>query len=839
LPSSLAERLLLGFLFPNCIMYRSQKTKSTSCSRVPQRVKNYLLNFLLAPALLVVFASPVAAQNTPLAPASRFTVSGYVRDARTGESLTGATVVVKELPATGTSANTYGFYSLTLPAGAYTLVAMYVGYSQQEIPVMLTSSQQLNLSLSPTAYQVQEVEIVGGQQERDRNVQSTQMGEIMLPMAQIRNLPVLFGEVDILKTIQLLPGVQSGGEGNTGFYVRGGGADQNLVLLDEAVVYNPGHLFNFFSVFNGDAIRNTTLIKGNMPARYGGRLSSVLDISMKEGNNQQFQAEGGIGLIASRLTLQGPIVKEKASFMVSGRRTYLDQVAGPFLRNTSQGGVPYYFYDLNAKVNYTLSNRDRLFLSGYFGRDEGSFTLPSGRLKADFGWGNSTATARWNHLFNDRLFMNVSAIYNDYNFTFDVDFENLTSRLETGVNDYNAKVDFDYFPSVKHHIQYGANYTFHKLRPRNGQAQSAEGEVFSTDRVLEKYAHETALYLSDDWALTDRLSVHLGLRASRFDQVGPFTGYTFSSNGAIADSMTYGRGERVRSFWALEPRFSARYTLNAASSVKAGITRTAQYLHLVSNSYTALPLDIWVPSSRLVLPQLGLQYAAGYFRNLSDNQYEASVEVYYKDLQNQLEFGESYAPGPMNRDLEFEFVRGRGWSYGLEFFLRKNAGDLQGWIGYTLSRTTRQFAELNEGRPFPARFDRRHDISAVATYTLTDRWTLGSTFVYGTGQAITMPERRYLIEGTVTYQYGDRNSFRMEPFHRLDFSATLKNKPKSDRKIKSSWTFAVYNAYSRRNPFFYYIDAEGDLFADDLRLQAKKVALIPFPVPSVTWNFLW
>ncbi|MFD2244808.1 TonB-dependent receptor [Pontibacter ruber] len=776
--------------------------------------------------LLLLPAFPLAAQQP-------FTVSGRVLDAQNGQPLAGATVFLKERASVGGVSDQEGRYTLSAPAGNYTLAAKYIGYEQQEISLQLFQNRTVDIRLSPSTYQVQEVEIIGARQPTV--TETPAMGQIDLPMESIKALPVLFGEADIIKTVQLLPGVKSGGEGNTGFYVRGGGADQNLVLLDDAVVYNPGHLFNFFSVFNSDAIRNTTLLKGNMPARYGGRLSSVLDIEIKQGDMTKTKAEGGIGLIASRLTVQGPLVKEKASYMVSGRRTYVDALFSPFLRDTEQGGVPYFFYDLNGKITYQLTEKDRLYFSGYYGKDVGSLKLSSGRFVADFHWGNATATARWNHLFNNRHFVNVTGALSDYNFLFGWDYGGISTAVETGVRNYTFKVDFDYTPSVRHQLQYGAIYTYHSLRPRTGSAETQEGETFSTGRVRTKFAHETALYVSDDWNVTDRLLLSLGLRSSYFLQVGPFNLYHYDENELAVDSVKYGDGEKVKDFHAWEPRIAARYKLSEQASVKAGYTRSAQYLHLVSNAYTTLPLDVWVPSSALVEPQRATQYALGYFHTFKKNQYEGSVEVYYKEMENQLEYREGYAAGPSNRDLEYEFVTGSGESYGVELFLRKNYGDLQGWVGYTLSYTNRTFPDLNQGKTFPARFDRRHDGSLVLTYKYNPRWTFGSTFVYGTGQATTLPVRRYIIEGTVNYQYGERNSFRMEPFHRLDLSATLAGNP--GKKISSSWTFAIYNVYGRRNPFLYYIDSEGTPYGNDTNVQAKKVSIIPFPLPSVTWNF--
>jgi hypothetical protein len=762
-----------------------------------------------------------------------FKISGVVRDGQTGEILPGATVFPKAYPQAGKMTDENGVYSLLLPQGKTNIIVQYIGYSSQKKDIFVTSNFQLDFSLQPESGTIKEVEVTA--KRTNENVRSTQLGEIIVPIEQIKTLPVLFGETDVIKTLQLLPGVKSGGEGNTGFYVRGGGSDQNLVLLNDAVVYNPGHLMNFFSVFNSDALQSTTLIKGNMPARYGGRLSSVLAIDVRNGNSEKLKGTGGIGLIASRLTLEGPLVKDKATFLISGRRTYLDKLASPFLKNTENGGVPYFFYDLNGNLTATLTPKDRLFLNGYYGRDVGQFSLSSGTFKAKFDWGNSAGSARWNHIFSDKLFLNVSGLYSSYKFNFTSEFDAYTSKLLTAVEDRGTKIDLDWQPNSKQQFQFGGIYTYHTLTPRTGQAKTSDGLDITTNRVLDKHAHEGAIYINESWAVSEKLEITAGLRGSWFRQVGPFTYYNFKLNGSVADSTVYKSGEKVKDFTMPEPRIYGRYSFNSTSSVKAGFSRNAQYLHLVSNSFTSLPLDIWVPSSIVVPPQKSTHYSAGYFRNFLDNMFETSAEIYYKDLENQLEYREGYVAGPSNKDLEYEFVSGQGKAYGLELFLRKNTGKLQGWLGYTLSYANRKFPELNEGKIFPARFDRRHDASAVLSYKVNTDWTLGGTFVFASGQPLTIPVRRYVIEGVVTYQYGDRNGFRMEAIHRLDLSATYRKS--TEKRFQSSWTFAIYNVYARQNPFFYYIESQGDPYDNSVKLQAKKVSIFPFPIPSVTWNF--
>lgn len=792
----------------------------------------HLLALLFFAVLLIPDARDLLAQE-------RFTLSGYMKDAQTGEDLIGANVFLVEDPGRGTVSNVYGFYSITLPAGEYQVGYSYVGYENRVETVSLQADRRLNIELEPRGVMTEEVVVTA--ERRDENVQSTSMGTAEISVEQIKTMPAIFGEVDILKTLQLLPGVQSAGEGNSGFYVRGGGPDQNLILLDEAVVYNTGHLFGFFSVFNSDAIKNTTLIKGGMPARYGGRLSSVVDVTMKDGNNQQWAGSGGIGLISSRFTLEGPLVKEKSSIMVSGRRTYADLLVRPFIKGTEFEGNGYYFYDLNAKANFRFSDKDRIYASGYFGRDVFQFVSPDNAFNATLPWGNRTATLRWNHLYSDKLFSNLSLIYNDYEFEVGSVFEDFEFSLFSGVRDYNGKFDFDWFAHENHTVKFGANYTWHRFTPYSANATDGQSAEFATDSLNQKYAHELALYIEDEFEIGPRFRVQAGLRGTWFQQVGPYNQFSFNAIGQITDTTFFEKGEGVQSYWGLEPRLSMRYTLDEQSSLKAGLAYTNQFIHLVTSATTTLPTDLWVPSSAVVKPQRGTQVSVGYFRNFLNNDLETSVEVYYKDLRNQIEYGASFVPD-IGRDVEENFVFGRGNSYGAEFFIRKNKGPVTGWIGYTLSWTWRYFDELNDGERFPARFDRRHDLSAVVNWKVNERWTLSSVFVYGTGQTTTIPVATYIIEGNLVNEYGDRNGYRLAPYHRMDVSATYTPaRAKAKAKGKDPWldwdlNFSVYNVYNRLNPFFIYYDIEGDVFAGDLDIRAKQVSLFPV-IPSVTWNF--
>lgn len=762
---------------------------------------------------------------------TRFTLNGYIKDSLSGESVIGATVSVNG-QSKGVTSNQYGFYSLTLDEGDYLIQVSHVSYSVKLVPVSLHSNQSLNVDLIAKSALINEVVVYS--KKRDGNVKNAQMGRIDLSMNQVKAIPAFMGEVDILKAIQLLPGVQSAGEGNAGFYVRGGGPDQNLIMLDDAVVYNTGHLFGFFSIFNGDAIKNVSLIKGGMPAQYGGRLSSVLDVTMKEGNINKFQGDGGIGLIASRFSVQGPIKKEKASFIVSARRTYIDALVKPFVsKSSSFYGSGYYFYDMNAKVNYRFSEKDRIYLSGYFGRDVFDFRNSKRSFNTNIPWGNSTATLRWNHVFNRRLFANTTAVYNDYNFKFSAAQENFEIGLFSGIRDMTIKSDFDYYPLPNHKLRFGGLLTHHKFIP-NVVTGRQDSVVFTPNNEGAKYAMEAALYVQDDWEIGEKLKVNYGVRWSSFNQVGPYMLYTRDDNGNKLDSISYGRLKTVKAYGGLEPRLTIRYALNDESSLKAAVTRNYQYIHLVTNAGTTLPTDLWVPSTYLVRPQLSWLYSAGYFRNFDDNRFETSVEVYYKDMRNQVEYKEGYTPSLA--DPEEEFVFGKGWSYGAEFFVNKTKGRLTGWIGYTLSWTYRQFRQLNEGLRYPARYDRRHDISVVANYDAGKRWKLGAVFVYGTGNAITLPERFYIINGVLTQEYSRLNQYRMKAYHRMDLSATYTPVPKKKRKVSSSWVFSVYNIYSRLNPYFLYFDQEGSIVTNDLQVSTKQVSLFPI-LPAVTWNF--
>lgn len=774
------------------------------------------------------------------------TISGYLTDAKSGEALIGAKVYIPSLKV-GAETNTYGFYSLTVEKGTYTIEFRFTGLDTYSKEFDLSQNVSFNYEMGTTEKQLQEVVISA---KKGENINSTKIGQIELDVEKIKTLPAFMGEVDIIKTIQLLPGVSSVSEGGQGFYVRGGGPDQNLVLLDEGVVYNAAHLFGFFSVFNADAVKSVNLIKGGMPANYGGRMASVLEVNMNEGNNKKFKVKGGLGVISSRITVEGPLKKDKGSFIVSGRRTYIDLIMKAAIPDSSPfAGSGYYFYDLNLKLNYRLGPKDRIFLSGYYGKDQFTFGSKEDDFKVEMPWGNGIAALRWNHQFSSKLFMNVITTFSDYQFSFGSAQDEFQIKLTSGVRDLTAKVDFSYFPSTRHKIKWGAESIYHTFNPSSVSAQSQD-VVFDTGTPEMLYSLESAVYAMDEFDVTEKLKINAGLRYSMFQHIGPFTRYIKGDISTPDTSITYASGDIVKFYNGLEPRFSGRWLLNDNNSIKFGYSYNYQYVHLTSLSAVSLPTDIWYPSTDKAKPQKGWQGTVGYFRNFFKNKYEGSVEVYYKGMKNLIEFKEGALPGDnLNDNTDNLLVFGEGWAYGIEFFFKKSVGKFTGWVGYTWAKTERKFPDLNNGNVFPAKYDRRHDLTVVAGYKLNDRWTFGASFIYATGNTLTLPSSWYVQEQNLLFNYGARNSTRMAPYHRLDLSATLYDKAyktKIDettgetiqvkKKFRSNWSFSCYNVYNRANPFFLYVDNDGDFLNGDFKISVKQVTLFPI-IPSVTWNF--
>ena len=761
----------------------------------------------------------------------KYTISGFVKDTTSGESQVGAVVYVNEI-SKGTITNEFGFFSLQLPSGNYTIKVSYVGFNTKVIVVNLNKDIKLNLEMSQKSVLANEVVITA--EKKDQNVSSTNMGRQEITMDQAKALPALLGEVDIMKTLQLLPGVQAAGEGNSGFYVRGGGPDQNLVLLDDATIFNTGHLFGFFSVFNSDAIKSVSIEKGSMPANYGGRISSVVDVKMKEGNSKKWRVDGGLGLIASRLTIQGPIKKDKCSFILSGRRTYIDLITKPLLKKIQDGkfaGNSYYFYDINAKINYKFSDKDRFYLSGYFGRDVFKFKDPEGQFNLDFPWGNTTVSARLNHVFDEKLFMNASLIYNEYRFTANTNFLNVNFKVSSSIQEISSKIDFDYSPIIGHFMKFGIQYHHHIFTPYTARGNTGNA-TFSNSNADKKYAHETAIYFLDDFDITKWFKVNVGLRASMYNLVGPYKKIEFDENGTVKDTVQYALDQNVKTYFGIEPRIGMRFQVAKATSIKAGFHMTRQYVHLVPTSNTTLPIDLWVPSSPRVKPQTGLQYSLGVYQNFKSDMIETSIEAYYKDMYNQIEIGQSAVPD-INYDVEDLYTFGKGRAYGSEFFVKKARGKWTGWIGYTLAWSNRVFPGIDNGKRFPSKFDRRHDLNIVLMWDITKRWRVSSTFVYASGNTTTLPSAIYYVGGNIHYEWADRNSWRLPAYHRLDFGVTY-IMPKT--KFYSDITLSVYNVYNRQNPYFVYLSINGDPSKGNQRAVLKQSSLFPI-LPSLTWNF--
>ncbi len=784
---------------------------------------------LLLAAVLAAIQLPAKNPETP-----SYTISGYVKDQANGEELIGVTVYVAEI-GSGTTTNVYGFYSLSLPPGKYNLTFSYVGYNETKKEVELSNKNvELNVLVSEEVKQLQEITVTG--EREDVNVYDVGMSKVKINVAQMKKLPSLFGEPDVIKTIQMQPGVISAGEGTSAYFVRGGAADQNLILIDEAPVYDPSHLFGIFSVFNSDVIKDSELYKGGIPSNFGGRLSSFLDVRTKDGNNQRFSGAAGIGTMASRLMLEAPIVKGKSSFLVSGRRSYLDL----FQRMSSDPDVSenlVHFYDINAKINLKSSNKNRYFLAGYFGRD----VLTFGGDAAGFDWGNATLTFRWNHLFNERLFSNTSVILSNFDYklfikdgAFGLDW---TSNLQQA----QTKYDFTYFFNPRYELNFGYHIAYQRFSPAKIKPNT-EGSIYETVELEKMYAFDHGLYVDLQQTLSEKFSLRYGLRYSLFQNMGPtrIREYEDPTNN-ISPEYTirdYDRWEIIKNFHNLEPRFSARYMLDGSSSIKVSYNRMAQNIHLISNSTVPVPFNTWQPSSPYLNSQKADQIAGGWFKNFRDNEYEFSAEAYYKWMYDLPVIADN-ANIFFNFDLATEFRPGDATSYGLELYLLKTKGKLQGSASYTWSKTEYEVPGVNQGLPFPANYDRRHNINTSMVYELSPSLTLGANWVYGTGRPITIPTGKYQYDDYQVDLIAERNGYRLPDFHRLDLSLTLDPKKNQTRRVKWTTVFAIYNVYNRKNPFTIYTrmlqDDDGNIIDPNAR-EARMVYLFPI-LPSVTTNF--
>ncbi|MBS1652476.1 MAG: TonB-dependent receptor [Bacteroidetes bacterium] len=765
----------------------------------------------------------------------KFTISGYIKDQKNGEALIGANIL-KKGTSIGVSANEYGFYSLTLPKGKHTIVATLIGYKIIEFEVNLEKNISKNIELLEDSKQLDEVVITG--EAEDKNVKSMEMGVAKLDIKQIKKIPALFGEVDVIRSIQLLPGVSTVGEGATGFNVRGGNIDQNLILLDEAPVYNSSHLFGFFSVFNPDAVKDVKLIKGGIPSQYGGRVSSILDIRMKEGNSKKLSGAGGIGTIFSRFSLEGPIKKDKASFIIAGRRSYIDALIKPFVSSTNAlKTADFYFYDLTAKLNWRINDKNTVFASSYFGRD----VFGSSAFK--FNWGNATGTVRWNHVFNNKIFMNLTAFYSNYDYSleFNMPALNQSFKWRSNIENYSIKPDFSWYLNNRNTIRFGFQALSYAFLPYDATGQTQAGNSISFV-ATKRYGLESSVYISNEQKLLPRLTLEYGLRVSLFNFIGPGKAYNFrdttaNTEKAASDTLIYNKLANIKQYINPEPRFSLNYIINQYSSIKASYNRMAQYLQLISNTAASTPLDVYTIATNNLKPLIADQGSVGYFRNFKDNMFETSVEVFYKYLQNQLDYIDN-ANLFINPTVEGQLLQGLGRAYGSEFFIKKTKGRINGWVSYTLSHTERLVNGISNNQWFVSRYNRTHVLNIVTNIDITKNWSISLNFVYLSGTPSTFPNTRIDVQGYyIPYNTtGMRNNYQIPSYNRLDLGATYNFKNNDKHKFKQSLVFSVYNVYNRRNAYSVYfkttLNTNGTLTP-----QAEKFSVIGSVVPAITYNF--
>lgn len=762
------------------------------------------------------------------------TLSGYLKDVESGEGLIGATVYIDEIKS-GTVTNVYGYYAVSLVPGTYNVTFNYLGFQAKKVVIDLKADLVYDVEMEPDNQQLQTVEITA--EKGNANVTNLETGVERMDTKMIKEIPQFMGEVDIIRSIQLLPGVSTVGEGAMGFNVRGGNIDQNLILLDEAPVFNSSHLFGFFSVFNADAVKDLTLYKGGIPSKYGGRLSSVLDVRQKEGNSKKFGGTAGIGLISSRLMLEGPIVKDKVSYMIAGRRSYGDLLLPIY--NSDFRGDKLFFYDVNAKINYKVNDKNRLFLSAYIGADRFKF----GDDFESF-WGNKTATLRWNHLFGPQLFSNFTAVYSDYSYALGIPTGTTAFDWEAGIQTTNVKADFTFFPNVENTVDFGVQGTLYGFRPGRAEGTGDES-IFNVIEVQHQKAAELAIYAGNKQQITKRFSAEYGVRYSYFMNLGPRDVFLYSTEipteATLIDTVSYSNNEIIKEYGGLEPRLALNYTFSQSSSIKASYNRMRQYLHLVSNTTAATPVDIWMPAGEYIKPSIADQVSLGYFHNFKENAYRFSIEGYYKQYQDLLDYRDN-AQLLLNDNLETELLQGQGRAYGLEFQLEKVTGDLTGWISYTLSRSELQVDGINQGDYYPSNYDKTHDISVVALYNLSDKWQFGANFAFMTGRPITYPDSRYVYQGITVPNYTNRNGARTPMYNRLDLSATYTPQKKKDKVLffinrpdswEHSWTFSLYNVYARKNAYSVYFQQDED---NPAQTAAYQLSIFGSIIPGITYN---
>jgi len=766
-----------------------------------------------------------------------YTISGIISEKGSGESLIGATLVCSE-ETKGTVSNNYGFYSLTLPEGTCSIKASFIGFEKFEKQLELNQNIRLDIELGSKSSSIGEVVVQA--RRKDASVEDVSMSTQEMGIETIQAMPALLGETDVMKSLQMLPGVQSSGDASANLNVRGGTYDQNLILLDDAPIYNPSHALGFFSVFNPDAIKNVEIYKGGMPAQYGDRLSSVVDIRMKDGNMEEFHGAASIGTIASRLSLEGPIKKNKASFMLSGRYSYAGKTADNFAKLADNIGIlkkeldnyregnDISFYDLNLKMNYKINENNRLFLSAYTGRDQFYFRLLDEKSSMD--WGNITSSLRWNHIFNERLFSNTTLVFSNFDYSYYIKDDIRNFEWSSDLQEFDVKTDFDYFLNPSNHMKFGFSVNYHRIQPGEIAPRSANS-ITKAYKMDENTSIEPAVYFSHHIDFSENFSLQYGLRYSAFANMGDGVVYDYATENReqIVGSTTYKKGEVQSFFHGLEPRLNMRYKLNGVQSIKASYTRTRQYLHLLSSSSLGLPTDVWYPVNKHIKPQIADQFALGYFRNFDDNKWVTSVETYYKQMSNQIDF-KDHAELFLNSQVEQEILSGDGWAYGAEFMVKKEFGRLKGWLAYTWSKTERKIDGINQGKAYPTRYDKRHDLSAFLNFKLNDRMTLSSNFVYSTGGAVTAAKGSFDYQGVLFNHYSERNGYRLPNYHRMDLSLVLKGKQK--KNWESEWVFAIYNVYNRHNAYSVYTKQD----EQDLSTNQSYLIYMFGAVPSISYN---
>lgn len=778
---------------------------------------------------------------------SLVTLSGTVRDAENGETLIGAYVILQDTArqqkVQGGITNQAGFYSVTVPTGTYFVSVRYISYKNIYDTMTLVKNRAQNFDLQTQAISTREVVIQG--ERGDRNITGADVGKMEMKIEAIKSMPAFMGEADVIKSMQLLPGVQSAGEGNSGYYVRGSGTDQNLVLIDEATVYNAGHLLGFFSIFNTDAIKSVELIKSGMPAYYGGRAASVMNVYQKDGNMKKYHVDGGIGLIFSHLTVQGPFKRDKASFIVSARRTYMDILIQPFLKKTSPlKGMNFYFYDINTKFNIVLNDKNRLYFGAYYGKDAYGFRSSSNKTKTIFDWSNAVASARWNSIISPKLFLNTSFAFSYYDFGTSMMMDVYKFEMRSGIRDYSLKCELSWIPTPKHNTKFGIQNIYHACLSSDYDVEAGTNSNFSLPDPQPYLANELSLYAHDEWEIAHWLKLNMGLRYTNFRHIGAFTRYVLDEYSHVKDSICYRRGRTISQYNRVEPRLSARFLIDSMTSIKTSATVNYQFMHQIPFAAVSLPVDVWMPCTELLKPQTVIQTTLGVFRDFHHHDYETYIDLYYKKMYNLAEYrdGLDFSSFIINPDQLY--VYGQGFSCGAEFFIRKTKGRFTGFIGYTLGFTRRKFKDLNNGEPFWAKYDRRHDVVINLSYEIIrNKLSISAVWVYETGNTMTIPVAYYFYMGSYITEYSKRNAYRVKPYHRLDLSLNWLIAKR--KRFETGLDFSIYNVYNHKNPFFIYFETTTNFDLDPADIQTSDVAIHTqayqmslFPIiPSITWTF--